>query len=534
MFNKKIISLIICILLLCSMLAGCGAQQADKQLTDKGEEAVTQVEVPQEVIAGLGRDPGTAYGYGAHPPLTRILEPLIFRDVELGHIPGLATSWEVSADGLTWTIQLREGVKFHDGTLFNAEAVKHNLERVAERWPGRFGAIKSIEAVGEYTVKVIHEEPFVPFHYSLAWPGAAMISPAAIDEEGKVSEPIGTGPFKRVEWVTGEKLVMERNEDYWGEKPKLERVTLKVIPDRTTRIMALEAGEIDMIIDTGGVSPEHVPVLLMHPEIEVLTVSGAVPHYMTLNTRSVFFDDVRVRRAIMHAIDPASIISYALEGYGKVMTTVTPHSEKAWMYPEPLFQFNNPDKARELLQEAGWIDTDGDGIREKDGEKFEITFLLASGLVGRWPYDTIAEIMQAQLQEVGIQLELLTVDTGLWREKMKAGEAEISIRPWAGISPHTRLEAWLHSEGTNVLGMGIFYSNPEMDSLLEELLLTTDEKEAKRLAFEIQRIAAQDVPIIPVYDEVLVNAVRKNIRGYELHPWFTVNWEDIYVAGADE
>ncbi|MBT9159847.1 MAG: Glutathione-binding protein GsiB [Dehalococcoidia bacterium] len=518
MLNKKMISLVMCILLLGSMVAGCPRPQAE-------------VEVPQEVVVGLGRDPGVAYGYGAHPSLTRVLEPLIFRDIKLEHKPGLATSWKVSDDRLTWTIQLREGVKFHDGTPFNAEAAKHNLERVSGRWPGRFGPIKSIDAVGEYTVKVTHEDVFAPFAYSLAWPGAAMISPGVIDEAGKVIEPIGTGPFKRVEWVTGEKMVLVRNEDYWGGKPKLERVTLKFIPDPTTRIMALEAGEIDMIIDTGGVMPEHVPTLIMHPEIEVLTVPGAVPHYMTLNTKSVFFDDTRVRRAIMYAIDPESIIRYALEGYGKVMTTVTPHSESEWMHPEPLFQFNKPDKARELLQEAGWIDTDGDGIRERNGEKFKVTFLLSTGLVGRWPYDTIAEIIQAQLREVGIQVELLTVETGLWSKKLKEGKAEISIRPWAAISPQERLHSWLHSEGINVLGMGIFYSNQEMDKLINELMRTTDEGVAKRLAFEIQRIAARDIPIIPVYDEVLINAVRHNIRGYKLHPWFQVNWEDIYVVG---
>jgi len=514
---------LVMLLALSLVVAGCPATAEE-----------VEVEVPQEVIAGLGRDPGVAYGYGAHPPLTRVLEPLVFRDVKLEHEPGLATLWEVSDDGLIWTIQLREGVKFHDGTPFNAEAVKHNLERVSQRWPGYFGPIKSIDAIGEYTIKVTHEEPFAPFLYSLAWPGAAMISPAAIDDEGKVSEPIGTGPFRRVEWVTGEKLVMERNEDYWGGKPKLERVTLKVIPDPTTRIMALEAGEIDMIIDTGGVLPEHVPTLLMHPDIEVLTVPGAVPHYMSLNTDSVFFNDRRVRRAIMYAIDPDSIIRYALEGFGKVMTTVIPHSEREWMHPEPLFQFNKPDKAREMLQEAGWVDTDGDGIREQDGERFEVTFLLATGLVGRWPHDTIAEIVQAQLRGVGILVQIEIVETGLWRERLRRGQADISIRPWAAISPQTRLDDWLHSEGINTLDMGTFYSNPEVDRLIEELLVTTDEGKAKRLAFEIQVIAARDVPIIPIYDEVLVNAVRDYVRGYKLHPWFTVNWGDIYVAGAGE
>ena len=528
MRNKKISYKTISLIILCIALLNVVFL-----IYVRHQKKESKVEVPQEVIAGLGRDPGVMYGYGAHPPLTRILETLISRDAELRLIPMLATSWKVSDDGLTWTIKLRKGVKFHDGTPFNAEVVKHNLERLSKRWPELFGPIKSIEVVDEHTVKVKHKEPFAPFPYVLAWPGAAMISPAAIDDEGKVIEPIGTGPFKRVEWVPGKKLVMERNEEYWGGKPKLERITLKVIPDPTTRIMALEAGEIDMIIDTGGVLPEHVPPLLMHPEIEVLTVPGAVPHYLTLNTRSEFFKDVRVRKAIMYAIDPASIITYALEGYGKVMTTVIPYSEKEWMYPQPLFQFNNPHKARKLLEEAGWVDTDGDGIREKDGKEFEVTCLLATGLVNRWPYDTIAEIIQAQLQKVGIRMKILTVETGLWRKKMKAGEAEISMRPWAGISPHTRLMAWFHSKGRNVHNMGIFYSNPEMDRLIEKLLRTTDEKKAKMLAFEIQKIAAQDVPIIPIYDEVLINAIRNNIKGYKIHPWFVVNWEDIYVVSKD-
>jgi len=494
--------------------------------------AIETIGVQQEVVAGLGRDPGVAYGYGAHPPLTRILEPLIFQDVELEYKPGLATSWEVSDDGLTWTIQLREGVKFHDGTPFNAEAAKHNLERASKRWPEYFGNITSIEVGDDYTVRVTHREPFAPFDSTLAWPGASMISPAAIDAEGNVTEPIGTGPFRRVEWITGEKLVIERNEDYWGGRPKLERVTLRVIPDPATRKMALEAGEIDMIIDTGGILPEHVPALRMNPEIEVLTVPGAVPHYITFNMNRTPFDDVRVRRAVMHAIDPESIIRYALEGHGKVMTSITPHSEKAWRHPEPLYQFNDSARAKELLQEAGWIDTDGDGIRERDGEDFEVTFPLSTAMVGRWPYRTIAEIVQAQLRDAGIRINIEEVEAGLWSERLKRGEAEISMRPWASISPQERLNTWLHSNGTNVVDMGIFYSNPEMDKLTEELMRTTDEEEAKRLAIEIQKLAAQDLPIIPVYDEILVNAVRNNIRGYDLHPWFTVNWEDIYVVAS--
>ncbi|HAJ95455.1 MAG TPA: hypothetical protein DCP02_04385 [Actinobacteria bacterium] len=546
---RKTISLIVCILMLSVLLSGCVGQQEEVEMEspeedvdrENAEEEVLQeveqeevVEVSQEVIAGLGRDPGTAYGYGAHPPLTRVLETLIFRDVELSYIPGLATSWEISDDGLTWTIYLRENVKFHDGSIFDAESVKHNLERVSERWPDRFGSIKLIDIVDEYTIMVEHNEPFAPFIYCLAWPGAAMISPDAIDEEGKVTGPIGTGPFKRVEWVPDDKLVLERNEDYWGGMPKLEKVTLKCIPDANTRMIALEAGEIDMIIDTGGVLPEHVVMLETRPEIEVLAIDGAVPHYMSLNTNKAPFDDIKVRKAIMYAIDPESIIQYALESHGKLMTSITPHSEAEWLHTDTLFEFNNIEKAKGLLEEAGWVDTDDDGVLDKNGQEFKITFILATGLIGRWPYMTIAEIVQEQLREIGIIVEIKVVETGLWRESLKAGEADLSIRPWAGISPQTRLHAWLHSEGEQNLAMGILLSNPHIDELIDQAMMTTDDSIAQELLLEVQEIAAEEVSVIPIYDEVLINAVQEYIEGYELHPWFFVNWEDIYVTGAVE
>jgi peptide/nickel transport system substrate-binding protein len=522
---KKLIVVMLCFLVFAGIFAGCAAPQ------EGAETPGPEPSVPQQVVAGLGRDPGEMYGYGAHPPLTRVLEPLIFQDLELGLKPGLAARWEASEDGLTWDIFLQEGVKFHDGTPFNAEAVVHNLKRLTKGWPGRFGEVETIEAVGEFQVEVIHSEPYAPFLYSLAWAGAAMISPAVVDAEGNVAEPMGTGPFMKESWAPGEEMVLVRNADYWGGTPILERITLKYIPDPTTRMMALEAGEIDMIIDTGGVLPEQVPTLRKNEQIEVLTIEGAVPHYMTLNTQKAPLNDVQVRQAVMYALDPQSIIKYALEGFGRTMTSVIPYSEKGWMHSETLYPFNDPDRAKELLQKAGWEDRNGDGILEKDGQECRVKFLLSSALVGRWPYQPIAEIVQAQLADVGIEVKIEVVETGLWKETLQKGEADLSIRPWAGISPQSRLHEWLHSEGENSLAMGIFYHNPQVDSLIEKLLSTTEEKEAKEISLEIQKLAADEVPIIPMYDEVLINAVRKNIKGYKLHPWFSVNWEDIYVEG---
>ncbi len=531
------------VLFLTMLLAGCAGAgdeaiglpaETEQDLAPAQEEAQAAVqeeeEVIQEVIAGLGRDPGVQYGYGAHPPLTRVLETLVSRDTALNYKPALAKSWEVTDDGLTWTLMLQEGVTFHNGSAFDAQAVEHNLIRVSESSPGQFGEIDSIQVIDPYTIEINHSEPFAPFLYALAWPGAAMIAPEAIDDAGNVTEPIGTGPYVRTEWVTGETMVLEKNEHYWGTAPVLEKIVLKNIPDATTRMLALDAEEIDLIIDTGGILPEHVAMIENKPHINLLTMDGAVPHYMTLNTTKEPLNDGRVRQAIMYAIDPESIIDYALEGYGKVMTSITPHSEADWLHPDNLYAFNNQEEALQLLEQAGWSDTNQDGDLDKDGQRFIITFLLSTALVGRWPYMTIAEIIQQQLGQLGIIVEIKIVEGGLWSTSLREGEADLSIRPWAGISPQTRLQAWLHSEGEQNLAMGIGLNNQEIDRLIDQALATTDESAAKQLLYEVQEIAAQEVSIIPIYDEVLINAVNHKVEGYQLHPWFHVNWEDISVS----
>ncbi len=516
--NKKIISLVVGILFLSSLLAGCVEQQADEQ---------PAAQVPQEVVAGLGRDPVGARG--AHPYLTRVFEQLVILDAEMKPRPGLATSWEVSEDGRTWTIHLREGVKFHDGTPFNAETAKFSLEWATRVRPGLLGSIDRIEIVDDYTIKVIHSEPHAPFLRSLFF--AVMISPNAIDEDDRVIESIGTGPFKVEDYQPEDKLVLVRNEAYWGGLPKLERITLRYIPEATTRIMALEAGEIDMIIDTGGILPEHAPVLKANPEIEVMTIHGVVHHHIGFDTTTPPFDDVRTRKAISYAIDPESLVRYALEGYGKVMNTPVPPLYKDWMHPDLLFEFSDKDKARKLLQEAGWADMDGDGIVEKDGEEFKVTMHLAGGWVGRWPYKTIAEIIQSDLREIGIAMDIDVVDTGLYREMMERGDVKMTLIPIAGVSPRSAVKDTFHSEGGMTVAINPpFFSNPRVDELTEAAMKETDDSRAQRLLFEVQEIVAAEVLMIPLFEELMINAVRDNIRGYEMHPWFVVNWEDIHVV----
>lgn len=513
---KKATLLVIGILLLSAMLAGCPAPQA--------EEA--DVEVPQEVIAGLGRDAGGVYG-GAHhhPPLTRLFEMLVTTGFEAEIVPQLATSWEVSDDGLTWTFYLREGVKFHDGTPFNAEAAAFALEMQNKRRPGHLGPIASIEAAGEYSLQITHIEPFAPLLYQLRWPFFSMASPASFDQEGGIVDPIGTGPFREKEWVPGEKLVLVRNEDYWGGVPKLEKITLKHIPDDTTRVMALEAGEIDMIIDVGGVPPEMVPALENNPEIEVLTKPIVTVRYIILNNLKHPFDDVNVRRAIQYGIDRESIIRFALEGFGVPTGSLIAPSAADWHNPDIIVKYDF-EIARQLLNEAGWADTDGDGVLDKNGEKFKVLLIISP----RWPEPTMAELIQGQLHELGIIVEIQVLEPGARRDAARRGEHDMTLHALSFIGPHNALYRSFHSEGDLNLGRGTFYSNPRVDELAELGKRTMDVEERRQYYFEIQKIVADEVPVVPLFEEVMINAVRYNIEGYKPNPWFIVNWEDIYVV----
>lgn len=531
--SATLIGFVLILILGTALLGGCAKEEVTTP-APATTPASTPTEAPakeisQELTAGLGRDPGKQYGYGAHPSLTGVYEQLVWLDYELKPQPKLATRWEVSDDGKVWTFHLRKGVKFHDGTPFNAETAKLNFERINAQKPGQLGPLESIEVVDEYTIRFIHSEPFAPFLHQLTWPFMSMISPNAVDEEGKVKEPIGTGPFKVAEYVPGEKLVLVRNEDYWGDLPKLEKITLRCIPDPTSRALALETGEIDLIIDTGGILPEHAAILDAHPEIEVLTRLIATSHYLILNCQRPPFNEVKARQAVQYAIDQETIVKTIVRGFGIPGKSVITPALSEWVDPEIGVKYD-PEKARQLLSEAGWADADGDGILDKDGRPFKVRLLLHSGLVGRWPYKAIGEVIQDELKSIGIKVELQMLAGGAWSKALRGGEFEMSMHPYTPLGPHFMLYDWFNSRGDMNLRRGVHYANPRVDELTELGKVTMDEEERYQIYREVQQIIAEEVPIIPIYYEVMINARRLNVEGYKPHPWFWVNWEEISIS----
>jgi peptide/nickel transport system substrate-binding protein len=397
--KMKIIGLAVCLVLLGVMLAGYVGQQA--------EEA--KVEVAQELTIAVVRDHGGHKDFGVWR--AHIFETLV--GVASGAMkpePMLATHWEVANDGLAWTFYLREGVKFHDGTPFNADAVKFSLERISERSVSARGILKieSMEIVNDYTIKITNTEPWPAFPAHLAHGLGYIVSPAAVDQEGAIIEPIGTGPFKFYEHLPEERVVVVRNEDHWRGLPKPERITFVVIPDHHTRIMALEAGEVDVI---QFVPEEEVARLDAHPEITVLTTPAVRTHFLVFNTETEPFDNILVRQAVDYAIDQGALVEHILDGVGvPARGAISPaiywsiHDE----LPEPMY---DPEKARALLADAGWKDIDGDSVLDKNGEPFSITLLL-TGLRPQWP--PMAEVVQAQLRAVGIDVKLKVLEWGAY------------------------------------------------------------------------------------------------------------------------
>ena len=492
----------------------------------------TSENVLHEVVAGLGRDAGGVYGHAHHfQPLTRIFETLVSYGYNLEIVPQLATSWEVSDDGLIWTFHLRQGVLFHDGTLFDAEAARFALEMHNKRRPGHLGPVGSIEAVDPFRLQITHTEPFAPLLYELGWFLFAMAGPSAFDEDGNIIEPIGTGPFKADLWIPDEKLILARNDEYWGKRPRLERITLKNIPDPATRIMALQAGEIDMIIDSGGVLPDDVGFLERDPEIQVLQRLQSMSHYLILNCRIPPFCDLNVRKALPYAIDKQAIVEDLL-GVGKVASSLLSSDMVDWHYPACKTTYD-PARAKALLKESGWRDGNGDGFLENNGKVFHVMILLTTQQIAMGPDRMMAEHIQEKLRDIGIRADIQVLEKGAYYDRVNSGESRhILLGAYPFLGPHNVLYRSFHSKGDWNL-RGNFYHNERMDALLDLAKRTMDQQKRKQLYEEVQKLSCEDAVIIPMYESVLINAVRAHVRGYRLHPWFVVNWEDIYVESPN-
>jgi len=406
-------------------------------------------------------------------------------------VPDLARNWDVSKDGLVWTFSIRDDVRFHDGYPLTARDVEftyrsimdpENMSPMAESYK----LIDRIEAEGDYIFRVVLKYPFAPFAHRISWPIVPMhlLENAKLDNTPFNRQPVGSGPFKLVDWTEDDTIVLDANRGYFHRgRPILDSLIFKAYSDREAALQAIAKGEMDVALNL--VSSDLLFVS-RRGGFRIYSAPGASYYAIIFNLNSPPFKDIRVRMALDHAIDRESIVNNQLKGYSSICTG--PFNVNSWAYnPEIQPTPYRMDYVKGLLSQAGWEDTDGDGILDKDGMPFEFS-LTVPGTSDS--LERIALAIRAQLMKAGIRVKLVHTDgSGMYRTPFQAILAKIS----AGADPDYAYRLW-HSEGGNVNIAS--YSNRFVDELLEQGRMTADFEKRKAIYQKIHEIIHDDCPAI--------------------------------------
>ncbi|WP_394121954.1 ABC transporter substrate-binding protein [Planococcus donghaensis] len=452
-----------------------------------------------------------------------ILETLTtFAEGETVVEPMLATEWTESEDGLTYTFTLHEGVKFHDGTAFNADAVAFNFTRWmnggGDKFPMYgtvFGGyqgdeahnIASVTAVDESTVEINLNNPQPTLLKDLALTPLSISSPAAIEESGDDyrSNPVGTGPFIFQEWQPNERIVLEKNEDYRVDGlPKLEQVIFRTIPDNSSRLNALLSGEVDLIT---GLDSESYSQVEEDPELELFSRPPLNLGYLGMTLTHEPFGDPLVRQALSHAVNKEAMVE-AFFGEGAIAAkNVIPPAVEGYNDDIEPYAYD-PERAKELLAEAGL----------PDGFEMELYAMPVSR-----PYmpdgAKVAEYLQSNFAAIGVEAEIVTFEWATYIEKAINGEADTFLLGWTGMNGDADNFIYTLLHGDNVGSTNSTqYDNPELNAILDEARTITDQEARNELYREAQVILHEDPPIIPLVHTSPSLAGKENITGFDPHP----------------
>lgn len=430
---------------------------------------------------------------------------------ELKLEPELATEWSSNESATEWTFHLRKGVKFHNGKDFTAEDVVHTFEWLADpalasRARSTAEMVASIETPDDYTVKFILKEPYG------AWPDMLIerhlkIVPAGISMEDMVRNPVGTGPFKFESYTPGDKLVVAKNDSYWEEGlPKLNKVTLRIMPEDAAKIAALNAGDVDILYN---VPLESVEELKGKSGIVVDSVPTGTWDGFVLNNEVKPFSDPKVRQAIVKALDKPQLVEFALFGQGAA--THTPIAPNHPFYNHDLPVTPDIEGAKALLAEAGYP------------KGFKITLNVP---VGRPTRERAAVALQQMLKPIGVQVQLERVPYSRWGATI-SGKAPFYMDGYLSRpTVDTATFPWYHSSGSWNNQMWHFKSE-RIDALIDEARQTTDQEKQKELYNKFQDYALEDAPGGVMYVINFATAYKDQLKGYQTHPY---SWLDLREA----
>ncbi|WP_085521201.1 ABC transporter substrate-binding protein [Tuberibacillus sp. Marseille-P3662] len=517
------IASLVALMTLSLVLMGCSSSTSDNnsedQSQDTGQDNGSNVLVFGRGADSQSLDPAVPTDGESFKVTKNIYDTLIEYDGQTTDITkGLATDWKISNGGKTYTLTLREGVKFHDNTDFNAEAVVFNFERWKEGdfayYASMFGAgddsiIKNVKAVDDYKVKFELKKPQAPFLKNLAMSPFAIASPTAVkkygDQYGKEAA-VGTGPFKFEEWKAKDTITLVKNDSYWREgQPKLDRVVFKVIPNNSSRLNAVKSGEIDLM---DGVNPSDIKEVNGNENLEAFYRPPMNVGYLGFNTQAEGpMSDPKVRRALSHAVDKQALIDAFYAGKAKPAKNPMPSSIAGYNDSIQDYEFDL-DKAKKLLAEAGY----------PDGFKTEF-WTMANPRPYMPQPKKIAEAIANNLKQIGVETEIQSMEWATYLEKVEKGEAPMFLLGWTGDNgdPDNFLYTLLHKDtiGSNNYAR---YDNAEVNELLKKAQKLTDEQERNKLYKQAQEIIHKDAPWIPVAHSTPALVGKKTIEGFKPHP----------------
>jgi len=455
---------------------------------------------------------------------TLMFNTLVKKDEKFDYVGELASDIKRSDDGLTYTFTLRDGVKFHNAQVLSSADVKYTLDLVFSSNFGKSASfykgqgaekrsyIKSVEAPDARTVVVTLTEPWVGLLSNLV--PIPMI--AKDSYESQKTHPLGTGPFKFVRYDNAQQVCdLEAFPDYWEGAPKLPSVRVRVISDMNALQAELQAGRVDIAPLPTSLSPDAVKRLEGDPNLQVKVFNGSNVNLLTINTASPPLDNVKVRQAIAYAIDRESLIKNLLLGLGKIAHSIIP--EESWAYSPGQTYSYDPARAKQLLDEAGFRDPDGDGPRMRFNKA--IVFKLSGSSIAGRQY---AGVIQNSLKEVGIPVEIETAEQNTFLDELKRGNFQMSYSQWVGGNqdPIFYKDLFASSEiptETRSARNRSRYSNKELDALLNEAVNTYDRQKARDLYVRIQAIVSRDVPVFPLWYQSNIVIARKNVQNIQVN-----------------
>jgi ABC-type transport system substrate-binding protein len=505
------------IFLLCGLLiftvAMCGC--TEKTATEEAKPVTTENKPvtenkpstkPQVLTLGAQKD------FKCFEGKSLVFDTLLHYNDDFSPKPWVIESWEVSDDKKTYILHIRKGIKFHNGKEANADVVKFSIEYWAPyRYCRYMKYIDKIEKIDDYTLKVTFKEPYSPFLLEL--PRIYLTLPETVDDKGNIKEWIGTGPFILKEYKKDQMAVLVRNDNYWNKEkmPKIEKVIWKVIPDENARIMALKSGEVDAIGVTEhylSIPAQRIPELQKTPGIKVMIADKGTIETYSFNYKKGPLADVRVRKAIAYAIDREGLCRDLFfnipKPTGHLLLPDFIHGPKN---VEPYTY--NPEKAKKLLAEAGYKDTDGDGILDKDGKPLKLVLLTGDRQMER---DT-AVYIQKNLRDIGIDVEIKSLESNARKQLAKKGEFDICrCHPW--VAPPVRYLKWRCTDDKYDNYGCKFGFNERVRELIDKIYTAKNEEELNKYWNELWKLEYDFCPAMGLYVRPRAFAFKDNIEGF--------------------